>query len=224
MALAVAAVAVHVAVIVHNHAEVLWCFHIGLPITCVVEERRNFLTADECDAIRALAEQRGLEPSLVHTDRDNKSDERRVSSQVWLGDTDDPMLADIAARVAAWTGLPTIHQEAMQVVKYELGGRYEPHWDGCLGNAESCERMDGAAGARLNTVLMYLNDDFAGGHTWFPFKRRSIVPEKGKAVLFYNVDNTTHKLLLDAMHGGDPVLSGNKWIATKWTRIRPFKY
>jgi prolyl 4-hydroxylase len=80
---------------------------------------------------------------------------------------------------------------------------------------------DKKQGARFATLLLYLNEDMNGGETAFPrwqnaetFKELMVVPEVGKAVLFYsqlpdgNFDDFSH-------HAAQPVQTGGaneeKW-------------
>jgi prolyl 4-hydroxylase len=59
-----------------------------------------------------------------------------------------------------------------------------------------------------------------GGATTFPDVGLQVVPRRGNAVFFsYNRPDPATKTL----HGGAPVLEGEKWIATKWLREREFK-
>ena len=47
-----------------------------------------------------------------------------------------------------------------------------------------------------------------------------VAPIKGNAVFFsYNRPHPSTRTL----HGGAPVLAGEKWVATKWMRERPFE-
>ena len=165
---------------------------------------------------------RGLESSTVFESAENVHSIRRQSFQNWLTDGEDPLLAEIARRVAEWTQQPTANQEDLQVVRYPTGGLYQPHFDGCVGDEKNCEAMDGKSGPRLYTVLIYLNDDYVGGHTRFPWKLYSVTPKQGKAILFANVHPTSHKVAIDSLHGGDVVTAGEKWIATKW--VHPRRY
>jgi prolyl 4-hydroxylase len=68
---------------------------------------------------------------------------------------------------------------------------------------------------------MYLNDVEAGGSTVFPEVGLDVLPRRGNAVYFAY---TTEQGELDArsLHGGSPVSAGEKWIATKWFRQRPY--
>ena len=81
------------------------------------------------------------------------------------------------------------------IVRYVPGGFYVTHAD---------------AGLDLNdryfTVLCYLNDDYEGGRTSFPTLNFSVVPQKGKAIIF----PTTY------LHRAEPVLAGTKYILVSW--------
>ena len=47
-----------------------------------------------------------------------------------------------------------------------------------------------------------------------------VAPKRGNAVFFsYERPHPSTKTL----HGGSPVIAGEKWIATKWLREREFK-
>ncbi len=64
---------------------------------------------------------------------------------------------------------------------------------------------------------MYLNTPEAGGETIFPYAHIKVTPCKGDALLFFDcqIDGAVDPLTL---HGGAPVTSGEKWLATKWLR------
>lgn len=82
-----------------------------------------------------------------------------------------------------------------QLVRYTPGGWYETHQD---------------AGAdfedRYFTVICYLNDNFAGGHTRFPYLSHAAVPETGKAIVFPS----------KYFHRADPVIEGEKYVVVSW--------
>lgn len=183
-----------------------------------VEEIPNFLTSEECDSIIELSKDK-LFPSRVYTDESDVHDTKsRISSQCWLTDDNHPIIEKISQKVYDYTGTHGNHQEQLQVVNYNKGGFFTPHYDACDGNVEFCKRMNDSHGPRLLTFLIYLNDEYTGGGTTFPHINKTVTPEKGKAVLFYNVDKNGH-IINQAFHGGNPVEHGNKWIANKWIRI-----
>lgn len=53
--------------------------------------------------------------------------------------------------------------------------------------------LNSVGGQRIVTVLMYLNslDNDAGGGTYFTNLEMNVQPEKGKTIIFYNVDMVT---------------------------------
>jgi prolyl 4-hydroxylase len=74
-------------------------------------------------------------------------------------------------------------------------------------------------GQRVGTVVMYLNSPEKGGGTIFPDVGLEVAPVRGNAVFFsYDRPHPSTKTL----HGGAPVLAGEKWVATKWLRERRF--
>jgi prolyl 4-hydroxylase len=70
-------------------------------------------------------------------------------------------------------------------------------------------------GQRRATLLMYLNTPERGGATIFPDLRLQVAPTKGCAV-FFSYDRPHEST--GTLHGGAPVLQGEKWVATKWLR------
>ena len=182
-----------------------------------VEEIPNFLSDEECETIIKTSIG-NLSPSRVYSDNDDVlSTSMRKSNQCWLDDSYD-CAKIISERVKDYTKTHDNNQEQLQVVQYNKGGFFNPHYDACDGNGEYCKRMDGNLGPRLYTMLIYLNDDFKGGETVFPKINKVVKPEKGKAVLFRNVDDNGD-IIKESFHGGVPVKDGEKWIANKWVRI-----
>lgn len=178
------------------------------------QEIDDFLTAEECDALRVAAESAGMTASQVGTSEHSYMDlASRVSRQAWIQHADNA----VAAKILAGTkGLvqgclgSDLQFEQVQVVAYGEGGKYDPHYDGTECGDKCPDNQ------RLATVLVYLNEPQGGGNTTFPKLGVSIVPKKGKAVLFWVADPETRDLFEDTLHGGDPVTSGEKWIATQW--------
>jgi prolyl 4-hydroxylase len=74
----------------------------------------------------------------------------------------------------------------------------------------------------MATLIMYLNSTEKGGETIFPDANVAITPKKGNAVLFYNCLPCGKEDPL-TLHGGSPVVQGEKWIATKWIHLEEVK-
>jgi len=196
--------------------------HVSIP-NYSVQEIDNFLTYEECDKLIELASTR-LEPSRVYTESSDLHDtENRKSDQAWLLNDTHSLVLQIAEKIARLTNIPVENQEDMQVVHYEPGGFFRTHYDACEGTETFCERMNGLAGPRIWTYLIYLNDEnVTGGETVFPYINKKVTPKKGKCVIFQSTDETG-RLIKESLHGGEPVLSGVKWICNKWVRKNKYK-
>nr|AXL97329.1 prolyl 4-hydroxylase [Conus miles] len=141
--------------------------------------------------------------------------ESRTGDLVWVHDEDDPLVARVSQRVAAFSRLDVTMREQhrwsaepMQVVNYGLGGHYDVHMDPFQ------DRDNGHN--RLATVLFYLTDVEKGGATIFPKVGVSVSPVKGMALMWYNYQPHMKDRDRLTYHAGCPVLMGNKWIANKW--------
>ncbi|TYH49240.1 hypothetical protein ES332_D10G122400v1 [Gossypium tomentosum] len=125
---------------------------------------KGFLSSEECDHLITLAKDK-LEKSMVADNEsgDSIESEVRTSSGMFLQKARDEVVADIEARIAAWTFLPAENVESMQIIHYENGQKYEPHFDYFHDKANQ-----ELGGHRIATVLMYLSDVESGGETVFP--------------------------------------------------------
>ncbi|CAM8944783.1 unnamed protein product [Rhodiola kirilowii] len=195
---------------------------------------KGFLSDKECDHLISLTNGR-LGKSMVADSKTGKGVESKVrtSSGTFLDYAQDEIVADIEARIATWTFLPIENGEAMQVLRYELGQKYEPHRD--YFTDKHNQRF---GGHRVATVLMYLSNVIKGGETIFPLAEGGLLqqkgddwsdcakrgyavkPRKGDALLFFglHLNGTTDP---KSLHGSCPVIEGEKWSATKWIRVRP---
>ncbi|TYG54889.1 hypothetical protein ES288_D09G227200v1 [Gossypium darwinii] len=127
--------------------------------------------SEECDHLITLAKDK-LEKSMVADNEsgDSIESEVRTSSGIsnayvvsFISHVKDEVVADIEARIAAWTFLPTENVESMQIIHYENGQKYEPHFDYFHDKANQ-----ELGGHRIATVLMYSSDVESGGETVFP--------------------------------------------------------
>ena len=184
-------------------------------------EMRNVLTAAECASLIEHAKRKGLSRSeVVSHDNDTGTaldETTRKSRQTWLSDDEHPAAKKMAAVSADLTGISASHQESLQVAMYAPRGMFTEHYDACVSDDPSdCAKMNKGSGQRRATLLVYLNDDFTGGETEFVNVGKKIHPETGKGILFWNTRDD-ESLIPDSKHRGNPVLTGEKWIATKWT-------
>ena len=85
------------------------------------------------------------------------------------------------------------------------------------------------------TLLLYLTDVEEGGETYFPWEKENrlrrpgfqysncqwgikVHPQKGDAVFFESLQ-PNNSLDERSLHGGCSVVSGTKYVATKWMHV-----
>ncbi|MGF6382506.1 prolyl 4-hydroxylase [Paraburkholderia atlantica] len=182
----------------------------------------NFLSADECEQLIALAQPRLDRSAVVDpvTGRDVIATHRSSHGMFFrLGET--PLIARIEARIAELTATPVENGEGLQMLHYEEGAESTPHVDYLMtGNAANRESI-ARSGQRMGTLLMYLKDVEGGGETVFPQLGWSIVPQRGHA-LYFEYGNRYGMCDPSSLHASTPLRSGDKWVATKWIRTRRF--
>ncbi|MDQ3271200.1 MAG: 2OG-Fe(II) oxygenase, partial [Pseudomonadota bacterium] len=129
------------------------------------------------------------------------------------------LVATIEARIAKLLDWPVENGEGLQVLRYGPGAEYKPHYDYFDPAEAGSATILARGGQRVATLIMYLQEPVEGGATVFPDLRLQVVPRRGSAVFFsYSQAHPSSQ----SLHGGMPVLAGEKWIATKWLREREF--
>ncbi len=181
----------------------------------------NFLSHDECDELVALAAPRMVRSeTVVHITGGNEVNEARTSDGMFFGRAELPLCERIENRIAALVNWPAVNGEGLQVLHYRPGAEYRPHHDYFDPAQPGTPSIVAVGGQRVGTLVMYLNTPQRGGGTTFPELGLEVAPVKGNAVFFsYNRPDPSTRTL----HGGAPVLAGEKWVATKWMRERPFE-
>lgn len=168
----------------------------------------GLLTAAECAYLIDLA-QRSFAPATVRSARGGTlRDPIRDSDEAtlhWM--IEDPVVHAINRRIAAVSGTQTEAGEALQILRYKPGQQYRAHYD-------FNPTLDNQ---RVLTALAYLNHDYRGGETLFLKTGLKVRGRKGDVVLFRN---TVDGKALDPLseHAGSPVISGVKFLATRWIR------
>lgn len=189
----------------------------------------NVLTHDQCDALIKAARDQGMESSAVGETDVVLDTNVRKSEQTWFQQNGNDVtrhISDVAMRLVqqmkhCFGNIKVADNfESIQVVHYGQDGKYDPHFDGVECGEDN--KIPCPITQRIATLLIYLNDDFEGGETRFPhMDNRKIKPVKGNAVFFWVAEPTTGLVYSETLHGGDPVLKGEKWIATQWIRKSP---
>ena len=180
----------------------------------------GFLSDEECDALRALAAPRLARSETVdNSTGGSEVNEARTSAGMFFTRGETPLIERIERRIAALVNWPVENGEGVQVLHYRPGAEYKPHYDYFDPDQPGSATILRRGGQRVGTLVMYLNTPEAGGATVFPDVRLEVAPVKGHAV-FFSYDRA-HPVSR-SLHGGAPVLAGEKWVATKWMRERRF--
>ncbi|XP_002533164.2 probable prolyl 4-hydroxylase 9 [Ricinus communis] len=191
----------------------------------------NFATAEQCQSVINMAKP-NLTPSTLAL-RKGETEENtkgiRTSSGMFLSASEDKtgVLDAIEEKIARATMLPRANGEAFNILRYEIGQKYNSHYD-AFNPAEYGPQKS----QRVASFLLYLSDVEEGGETMFPFENDldvdesydfekciglQVRPRRGDGLLFYSLfpNNTIDPT---SLHGSCPVIKGEKWVATKWIR------
>ncbi|MGJ3197535.1 2OG-Fe(II) oxygenase [Peribacillus frigoritolerans] len=175
------------------------------PLILVLE---NVLSDEECDGLIELSKGKMNRSKIGVTHEVN---EIRTSSSMFFQENEYDILTKIEKRISTIMNIPVEHGEGIQILKYTPGQEYKAHYDFFTSSSTAAKNN------RISTIILYLNDVEHGGETFFPKLNFSVIPRKGMAVYFeyfYN-DKNLNELTL---HGGAPVITGEKWVATQWMR------
>lgn len=178
----------------------------------------SVLDDGECADLIEQARPR-LDRSRTVTDTGtNEVSSARTSSGMFfkLGETE--LIARLEHRIAEIVDLPMIHGEGLQILHYRPGQQYEPHYDWFDPTQSGYKTLTDAGGERIASFIMYLNTPEGGGGTHFPRAGVTVCARQGSAVYFAYENGDKSSL-----HAGLPVTAGEKWIATKWLRERPYR-
>jgi prolyl 4-hydroxylase len=176
----------------------------------------GLLDPSECAELVALARER-LERSqtVVMGTGGSEVNPARTSEGMFFERGENPLVARIEERIAALLRWPVENGEGLQILRYRPGEEYEPHYDYFDPTAPGAAAILARGGQRLASLVIYLDVPARGGATSFPDLGLQVMPVRGNAVFFsYERAHPDTRTL----HGGSPVLEGEKWVATKWLR------
>lgn len=180
----------------------------------------DLLSGDECEALRQLAAPRLARSETVdNSTGGSEVNAARTSAGMFFSRGETALIERIEQRIAALLRWPVENGEGLQILHYQPGAEYKPHYDyfdpAQPGSATILKR----GGQRVGTLVMYLNTPEAGGGTTFPDVQLEVAPIQGHAVFFsYDRAHPGSR----SLHGGAPVVAGEKWVATKWLREQRF--
>lgn len=180
----------------------------------------DLVSDEECEALIAAARQRLARSLTVETQTGGETlNVDRTSDGMFFERGENPIVARLEQRIAALLRWPLEFGEGLQILRYAPGAQYRPHYDYFDPGEPGTPVILRRGGQRVATLVMYLQEPEQGGATTFPDVGLEVAPKRGTGVFFsYERPDPATRTL----HGGAPVLSGEKWVATKWLREREF--
>ena len=184
------------------------------PIVYVVTD---FLSDQECNSFIDAGKNK-LKRATVISDGEHEIHASRTNSYCWIEHNINDVVHEVSKRFSILVKIPINNAEQFQLVHYGPGTEYKPHFDAFDKNTEEGKKNWFPGGQRMVTALAYLNDVEEGGETDFPDIGVSVKPNKGDVVVFHNCMDGSSDINPISLHGGSPVIKGEKWAVNLWFR------
>lgn len=181
----------------------------------------GLLSEAECDELIEQARGRLARSETVHTSTGSSEvNDARTSQGMFFRPGETPVVARLEARIAALLEWPLENGEGLQVLRYRPGAEYKPHYDYFDPAEKGTPTILQRGGQRVGSLVVYLQQPEGGGATVFPDVEFAVAAQRGHACFFsYDRPHPSTR----SLHGGAPVVEGEKWVATKWLREGVFK-
>ncbi len=181
----------------------------------------DLLSAEECEALIEAAKPRMARSLTVATKTGGEEvNDDRTSNGMFFQRGENELIRRIEERIGRLVNWPVENGEGLQILHYRPGAEYKPHYDYFDPKEPGTPTILKRGGQRVATLVMYLAEPEKGGGTTFPDVALEVYPKRGHGVFFsYDRADPSTK----SLHGGAPVVAGEKWIATKWLRERRFE-
>lgn len=178
----------------------------------------GFLSTDECTHLIGLIDA-VARPSEVFDQPYQDSYRTSYSGDV---DAEDNFVRMIDRRLSDLLGIDLAWSERVQGQRYGPGQQFKGHCDWFDTAAAYWPGEVPRGGQRSWTAMIYLNEVEDGGLTEFPLLGVSITPDPG-LLLVWNNAKADGLPNYDTKHAALPVISGTKYIITKWFRTREWE-
>lgn len=178
----------------------------------------GFVSPAECAHIIATID-RVARPSTVFAGEGYADQRTSYSGDV---ERSDSFVRMIERRICDLMGIDEAWGETFQGQRYEPGQEFQGHYDYFNTLAPYWPNESRRGGQRCWTAMVYLNAIAAGGETEFPTLGISIPPQQGLLLMWNNglADGAPNP---DCLHAATPVVSGVKYVITKWFRTRRWR-
>lgn len=189
----------------------------------------SFLSPRECKYIIDYAEKKKFKKSTVINSKEKPSvidQSIRTSSSVFLKPyikESNPIIKNVYLKAAKLANVSPTKIESIQITRYEPNQHYKVHHD----------YMSQTDDQRIKTIFVYLNtypntkntQDHEKSGTYFPGLGVRVIPKRGRATFWYNVDEYANANPLTA-HTGEPhkISNWTKYGMNIWIRQKDQYY
>jgi len=189
--------------------EVLTQEGIDALVSYIRSTRQNDLAVFDADATnRSTAVQWVVDKKVRNT--------QTVPVEPFLPHLHDLLQNVIRDVVNPFYGIEISGYETPQLLRYGIGGMYEPHVDGeSLWMKEDGTKVWRKSVERDLSAVIYLNDDFEGGEFIFPDLNIRVSPKPGLLLCFPSSHLYRHGVL--------PVTRGERLAIVTWMTVRGWK-
>jgi prolyl 4-hydroxylase len=177
---------------------------------------KNFLVPEVCDAVVELIDSQLRNSTTTDAFADPKVRTSRTSDIGMLG---HDLIMQLDELMAEAIGIHWSYSDITQGQRYDVDQEYKAHYDYFVPGSHEYQVFCQFLGQRTWTFMIYLNDVEEGGGTRFRRLEKTIMPEKGKAVIWNNL-NPDGSINPYTIHHGMKVRKGSKYVITKWFRER----
>lgn len=178
-------------------------------VSYIRSTRQNDLAVFDADATnRSTAVQWVVDKKVRNT--------QTVPVEPFLPHLHDLLQNVIRDVVNPFYGIEISGYETPQLLRYGIGGMYEPHVDGeSLWMKEDGTKVWRKSVERDLSAVIYLNDDFEGGEFIFPDLNIRVLPKPGLLLCFPSSHLYRHGVL--------PVTRGERLAIVTWMTVRGWK-
>ena len=175
----------------------------------------NFLNEYECDELLLNLLNESFFKSTITTDITEIDKNFRTSTTCYLNNF-NTVYNNLDNKICEFIGIEKERSEHVQGQKYKVGQEFKLHTD-YFSETPDNNKFLSNGGQRTWTFMIYLNNVEEGGSTNFPLIDIDILPKKGSALIWYNLDSNQNCNEY-SKHSGTPIIKGEKYILTKWFR------
>jgi prolyl 4-hydroxylase len=178
----------------------------------------DFISNEDANYLINISLGKFTDSSIYATSEGTVDKSARSSSNVYFDRAQNNVIQKIENKIATMLNINLEHLEPLQIVKYEKGQEYKPHYDYFTNITDQVHNQ------RTHTFLIYLNDlnEEDGGSTHFSKYKIRVFPTTGRCVHF--IDSFSNDELNEmSLHAGEPILTDvKKYVLTAW--VRKYKY